>query len=272
MVMSWSSMEAGSGDKLMFMTTPTSGPGNAIEKALTVLEALSDHERITDLAAATGLPKSTVHRILQSLTGYGFAVSDGNGGYVPGPRILTLAGKVMHRFDPARQADPLLRELRDRTGHTVHFALRNGDEAVYVEKLAGHKPYQMPSRIGQSLHLHSTAIGKAILAALSDTEVAEITRRAGMERMTPATLTSTRALLDHLSDIRRRGYAIDDEENVPGLRCVGAVVSGHNGQVVGAISISTLVHELSMREARAIAPEVVKAAREVSLALGAPAE
>jgi IclR family transcriptional regulator, KDG regulon repressor len=252
------------------MTSANGSAGNAIEKALTVLEALSDQERITDLAAMTGLPKSTVHRILQSLVGHGFATADGNGGYLPGPRILTLAGKVMHRIDPAQQAQPALRDLRDRSGHTVHFALRNGDEAVYVEKLAGHKPYQMPSRIGQSLHLHSTAIGKVILASLTDDEVTAICVRTGMPRKTPHTITSPSELRKHLHEVRRRGYAIDDEENVPGLRCVGAAVTGHNGHVIGAISISTLVHELSMPQARAIGAEVVKTAREVSLALGAP--
>jgi IclR family transcriptional regulator, KDG regulon repressor len=248
--------------------SPTPGAGNAIEKALTVLEALADHERITDLAEMTGLPKSTVHRILQSLVGHGFATSDGNGGYLPGARILTLAGKVMHRIDPARLAEPALRGLRDRTGHTVHFALRNGDEAVYVEKLAGHKPYQMPSRIGQSLPLHSTAIGKAILASLPEQEVAEICARTGMPRRTERTIISAPGLIKHLAEVRRKGYSMDDEENVPGLRCVGAAVTGHNGQVIGAVSISTLVHELSIREARAVGAEVLKTAREVSLALG----
>jgi IclR family acetate operon transcriptional repressor len=250
------------------MTTPA-GPANAIEKALVVLEALADHERVTDLAAVTGLPKSTVHRILQSLVGHGFAVADGNS-YLPGPRILTLAGKVMNRMDTSRLAEPSLRALRDRTGHTVHFALRNGDEAVYAEKLPGHRPYQMPSRIGQSLILHSTSIGKAILAHLTDAEVTEIAKRTGLPRRTAATITALPDLLSHLTEVRRRGYAIDDEENEPGLRCVGAAVTGHNGQITGAVSVSTLVHELSMRDARAIGAEVVKTAREVSLALGAP--
>ncbi len=250
--------------------TANSSAGNAIEKALSVLEALADHERITDLAETTGLPKSTVHRILQSLVGHGFATSDGSGGYLPGPRVLTLAGKVMHRLDPARLASPALQALRDRTGHTVHLALRNGDEAVYVEKLAGRKPYEMPSRIGQGLLLHCTAIGKAILAALSDEEVAAICARAGMARRTEHTLITTDTLLADLADIRRRGYAIDDEEDVTGLRCVGAAVTGNHGHVVGAVSISTLVHELPLREARAIGAEVVTTAREISQALGSP--
>ena len=248
--------------------TANGSAGNAIEKALSVLEALADHERITDLADMTGLPKSTVHRILQSLVEQGFATSDGSGGYLPGPRVLTLAGKVMHRFDPARLASPALQSLRDRTGHTVHLALRNGDEAVYVEKLAGHKPYQIPSRVGQGLLLHSTAIGKAILAALTDDEVAAICSRTGMPRRTANTLTTPADLLTHLTEIRRRGYAIDDEEDVEGMRCLGAAVTANNGQVIGAVSISTLIHELPLRETRAIGAEVLGTARDISIALG----
>jgi DNA-binding IclR family transcriptional regulator len=250
--------------------TANGSAGNAIEKVLSVLEALADQERITDLAETTGLPKSTVHRILQSLVAFGFATSDGSGCYLPGPRVLTLAGKVMHRLDPARLANPALQALRDRTGHTVHLALRNGDEAVYIEKLAGRKPYEIPSRIGQSLLLHSTAIGKAILASLSDEEVAAICRRTGMPRRTTQTITSPADLLTHLTEVRRRGYAVDDEEDVEGMRCLGAAVTGNNGQVIGAVSISTLVHELPLRETRAVGTDVLAAASEISLALGSP--
>src|SRR3954465_6971448 len=206
------------------MTRSTgSGPGGAggsIDKALAVLEALSEHARVTDIAAATALPKSTVHRILQSLVEWGFARADGAGGYLPGPRILTLAGKVMSRFDPAQHADSALQSLRDRTGFTVHFAIRSGDEAVYVQKLEGLGPYQMASRVGMSMCLHSTSIGKAILAQLRDEEVTVITSRTGLERRTPHTITDVGALLDHLAEVRRRGYSIDDEENEGGIRCV----------------------------------------------------
>ena len=114
---------------------------------------------LSDIATATGVSKSTVHRILQSLVEWGFARPDGAGCYEPGPRILTLAGKVMSRFDPARQASAALRALHDSTGYTTHFAVRSGDEAVYVDKLEGRRPYQMHSRVGMSLRLHCTAIG-----------------------------------------------------------------------------------------------------------------
>ncbi|GAA4444410.1 IclR family transcriptional regulator [Phytohabitans houttuyneae] len=243
--------------------------GSSIDKTLAVLEALAEHHRVTDIAAATGVSKSTVHRILQALVLWGFARADGSGAYEPGPRILTLAGRVMHRFDPARQASGALRALHESTGLTTHFAIRNLDEAVYVDKLEGRRPYQMPSRIGMSVPLHTTAIGKAILAELSDEEILSICRRTGMAQRTPKTLTSEEDLLTHLARVRALGYAVDDEENEPGIRCVGAPVFDHTGQVLGGISISTLAMDMGMDGLEAYAPEVIASARDVSAALGA---
>ncbi|NUR87326.1 MAG: IclR family transcriptional regulator [Nonomuraea sp.] len=245
---------------------------SAIDKALWVLEALAEHESVTKIATATGLPKSTTHRILQSLAEHGFANPDGAGGYLPGPKILTLAGRMLTRFDPVRQASPVLQRLHERTGYTVHFAVLNGDEAVYAAKLEGRKPYQMPSRVGMSLWLHSSGIGKAMLAAMSDAEVAGIAGRTGLTRRTPATITSLAALRRHLAVIRDRGFAVDDEENEAGIRCVAAAVFDHNGHVVAGISISTLTHELSVADAEELGPLVAETARDVSVALGAPIE
>ncbi|GGL22042.1 IclR family transcriptional regulator [Planomonospora parontospora] len=244
--------------------------GSSIDKALTVLEAIAEHHRVTDIAAETGVSKSTVHRILQSLVEWGFARTDGNGGYEPGPRILTLAGRVMNRFDPAGQASGALSALHERIGYTTHFAIRSGDEAVYVSKLEGRRPYQMPSRVGMSLRLHCTAIGKAVLAWLPADEVRAICARTGLPRMTPGTLTEVDALLAHLAVVRSRGYALDDEENHPEILCVGAPVFDHTGRVLGGISISALAMDMDREGLERLAPEVVAAAREVSLALGAP--
>jgi DNA-binding IclR family transcriptional regulator len=245
--------------------------GSSIDKTLAVLEALAEHHRVTDIALATGVSKSTVHRILQALVMWGFARPDGLGRYEPGPRILTLAGRVMYRFDPARHASSALRALCEATGYTTHFAIRSIDEAVYVDKQERRRPFQMPSRIGMSVALHTTAIGKAILAQLDDEEVLATCRRAGMARRTPNSLTSEEDLLSHLARVRARGYAVDDEENEPGIRCVGAPVFDHTGQVLGGISISTLAIDLDMAGLEARAPEVMAAARDVSAALGAAA-
>jgi len=251
---------------------PRPSGGGSIDKTLSVLEALGEHRRLADIAGATGLPKSTVHRILQALVERGFARSDGTGGYLAGPRILTLAGRVLARFDPASEAGTALTELRDSTGLTVHFGMISGDEAVYVEKIEARQPYRMASRVGMSLRLHSTAIGKAVLAEMTDESVTALATRAGLDRRTDRTITTVPALLRHLREVRKRGFAVDDEENETNIRCVGAAVFDHTGRVTGAVSVSTLAFELPMEATDELGPAVIAAARAVSRALGAPAE
>ena len=245
------------------------GTGNSsIDKTLTVLEALVRHSRVTDIAARSGLSKSTVHRILQSLVARGFARPDGNGGYLPGARILTLAGMVMQRFDPAQQADTVLRDLRDRTGLAVHFAVRAGDEAVYVAKLDGLRPYQMRSRVGMSIALHTTAIGKAILAQLPVEECEEMISRLPLTAMTEHSITSRAELRRQLAQARTARYAVDGGENDPGITCIGAAVFDHSGAVLGGVSVSALSFDVDVKDPDVITA-VLAAARQTSLALGA---
>lgn len=240
---------------------------SAADKTLVVLEALADHSRVADIATATGLPKPTVHRILQTLVQHGFARSDGKGSYVGGPRILSLAGRFLQRLDIAEQVRPILRDLQERTGWTVHLALLSGDEAVYVAKLEGASPYTLASRVGMSLRLHCTSIGKAILATMSDDDVLALLDRAGMPARTEHTLTDTAALLADLATVRTRGYAEDHEENEAGVCAVGAAVFDHTGDVFGAVSAAALVHQAGEGEARGAL--VAEAAAAVSRSLGA---
>ena len=238
---------------------------SAADKTLVVLEALADHTGVADIATATGLPKPTVHRILQTLVQHGFARSDGKGSYVGGPRILSLAGRFLQRLDIAEQVRPILRDLQERTGWTVHLALLSGDEAVYVAKLEGTNPYTLASRVGMSLRLHCTSIGKAILATMSDDDVVQLLDRAGMPRRTEHTVTDQAKLLADLAIVRTRGYAEDHEENEAGVCAVGAAVFDHTGAVFGAVSAAALVHQAA--DARGAL--VAEAAAAVSRSLGA---
>ncbi|NUT51353.1 MAG: IclR family transcriptional regulator [Saccharothrix sp.] len=242
-------------------------PLSAADKTLSVLEALADHSRIADIADASGLPKPTVHRILQTLVQRGFARADGRGGYLGGPRILTLAGRFLQRLDVAEQVRPVLRDLQEGTGWTVHLALLSGDEAVYVAKLEGVGPYHLASRVGMSLRLHCTSIGKAVLAAMPDDEVRALVRRTGLPARTERTITDVDALLAELAVVRERGYAEDHEENEAGVRAVGAAVVNHTGEVVGGVSAASLV-DLAQAPPD-LARLVVRAAAGVSRALGA---
>jgi len=233
----------------------------AVEKALAVLAALAQHSRISELARVTGFPKSTVHRLLRTLVATGFAVATADGDYRIGPKVLVLAGNVLQPVDSVERARPVLETLQASTGCAVHFAMLLGDELVYVDKVEGGKPYRMASRIGGRLLLHCTAIGKAVLST-RDMNGLELTAR------TPGTITDPQRLRAQLDRVRSCGFALDEQENEPGVRCVGAAVRNHNGTVVGGLSVSTLALEHTLPELIALGPRVVAAAREVSRALG----
>ena len=238
---------------------------DAAEKTLSVLDALDgSRTRLGDIAARAQLPKSTVHRILRRLVERGYARADGDGSYALGPRVLTMAGEMLHRLDAIVLAQPVLRALHADVGHTVHFAMLSGDEAVYLEKLVDpNLPYQFASRVGGRIPLNCTAIGKSLLAAMPALPPLDLVPR------TPRTLVSADELRAELQTVRERGFAIDDEENERNIRCVGAAVRDHTGAATHAISVSALTVELSADDAVALGPRVVAAAQAVSRALGA---
>lgn len=240
----------------------------AARKLTAVVEALAGNGSVSRIAEQTGLATSTVHRILQELVALGWAREDGEHGYLLGPRVLALTG---HRFDEGtivRLAHPVLMALREQTGLTVHFALRSGDQCVYVDKLEGLRPYQMRSRVGLAIPMHCTAIGKSVLARTPEPEVRALVGRTGLPGATTHTLTTVERLLADLEAVARRGFAVDAEENELGIRCIGAPVLDHRDRPIGGISISGLAHEVAAKDVRRLAPLVVEAAGEITAALG----
>lgn len=241
---------------------------SAAGKVVLVVEALIDHGSVSDIARATGLPTSTAHRILRELTDLGWVLADGERGYLLGPRIMLLASRVGRGGGLGHVARPYLLDLCKRTTHTVHFALRQGDEAVYVDKIEGSRAYAMRSRVGMSLPLHCTAIGKAVLAMTPEPEVRKILERNPMKALTTNTITDPDELMAHLRTVARRGHSVDNEENESHTRCIGAAVLDHRGVPIGGVSLSALAFDLDLHQIRTIAPQVIKAAREVSRAIG----
>jgi IclR family acetate operon transcriptional repressor len=247
---------------------------DATEKTLSVLDALDvaragGASRLGDIAARAQLPKSTTHRILRRLVDRGYARSVGDGVYVLGPRVLTMASDMLHELDATVVARPIVRALHGEVGHTVHFAALSDDEAVYLDKLVDPGlPYQFASRVGGRIPLHCTAIGKALLAAMGQEEARALLARRRPARRTPKTLTSPGAIRAELHRTHERGYAIDDEENERNIRCVGAAVLDLRGRPAAAISVTALTVELSVADAFALGPRVMSAARALSEALG----
>jgi IclR family acetate operon transcriptional repressor len=251
----------------------TKGGVVALERGIQVLEAVVEQgpeASLAEITARVGLPKTTVHRLLQTFVERGYVEARGDGRYRGGPRVLAVAGRIVEGVGYARLIEPILRELQDHTDETIHFGILSGLEAVYIAKLAGPRPYQMASQVGNPLQLHSTAIGKAILSYLPDDRRRSLIELIELSRRTHRTITTRRGMEEEARLTRERGYALDDEENEEGIRCVGVPVFDYSGQVIGGISISGPAFHLSLEDARSLVPALRAGGRRASEALGAP--
>lgn len=245
-------------------------PAGASHKTLAVLEAALLHERFTDIVAETGLPKSTVHRLLASLVAEGFVSGDAESGFHAGPRFMTLAGRALSSVDIAHVAQPVVDRLVAEVDLTVHVGGVAGDEMVYIIRTDSSKPYRMRSRVGLAIPMHSTGMGKAVLATWSDAEVAALAARTGLPARTDATITDLDRLRAELEAIRARGYALDLGENEVGTVCVSAPIRDHTGRVTHGLSVSSIALEHPGRSIEELAPQAIAAADEISRLLGAP--
>lgn len=217
--------------------------GNATDKALNLLEAASAPgypHRLGDVAAAAGVPKASAHRIMQSLVATGFLASDGSGGYGPGPRIRALAARITQGCEEDQVMRAELEVLGRRIGHTVQIGVRTGDAITLLVKVAGPNPVQDSSRVGMQLPLHTTAIGKCVLAGLDDEQLTSLVDRLGLPPRTENSLTDPAELRAELAKVREQGFALDDEENELGVRCLAVPVRDAKNSVIGAVNVSTI--------------------------------
>lgn len=217
----------------------------AVERALELLEAFSIAEpefNLTELSERLGLNASTVFRLLATLQGRGYVEqSPENGRYRLGSACLRLGSVYLAQADLRRRLTPLLVTLRDECRETVHLATldRKRMEVVYLEKLEGLLPIGlMGSRVGGRSPAYCTGLGKAMLAHESPEAVQAFYQAHGLQAYTPQTTTTLETLSRELAGIRRRGYALDNAEHEPGVKCVAAPVWNHRQEVIGAISVA----------------------------------
>ena len=213
----------------------------AIERAVSILNTFSAEEPefgVTELAERLELHKSTVHRFLVNLEAAGLVERNRHTArYRLGLRIFELGGLVLQQMNLWDEALPFLEDLVRDSGETGHLAVLDGGEAVYIEKVEARRALRIPSAIGRGYPAHATSLGKLLLAHLDTYASDALISERGLHRFAPNTITDPDRLREELARIRGQGYAVDDEEYEEGLRCIGAPIVGHTGQVVAAIGI-----------------------------------
>ncbi len=213
------------------------GGVQSIARAFGLLEVMAANGGIaglSELSQRSGLAVPTIHRLMRTMVELGYARQEPSRKYALGPRLVLLgdsAGRLLGTW-----ATPHLRRIVDELGESANLALLDGHEVLYVAQAPGHHEMRMFTEVGRRAAAHCTAVGKAILAGLPEARVEAILRAAGMEARTPNTITTSAALMDELAHVRARGYALDEQEQEVGVRCVGVALPGD--PVRAAISIS----------------------------------
>jgi IclR family acetate operon transcriptional repressor len=210
----------------------------SVDRALDVLEALAEAGKplgVGELAARTGLPQGTAHRILQSLQERGYVRRDGARKYSLGTSAVRLADGAQRAL--ARSARPYLSELVTLSGETANLAVREGDDVVYIAQVSSPHTLRMFAEVGRHVPPHSTAVGKVLLAALPREVAMAILRRTGLASRTDATITDLAAFEAELDLVTAQGWAADEEEQEAGVRCVAVPVGGP-GPTLAAMSLS----------------------------------
>jgi IclR family acetate operon transcriptional repressor len=245
----------------------------SVDRALFLLETIAEaggEATLTELATRTGLNISTCHHLLATLIQRGFATK------VAGRRLYALGARIMYlghaclQVDLPRRAQPYLEAVNRATGETVHLAALQGDSVVTLAvREARHAVRVDTGRVGKVEAPHATSVGKAIMAWLPEDEMQRILG-AGMKRFTDNTITEFPALLESLRIVRRNGYAIDREEFLPGVICVGAAIRDQAGTVIGAISASTPAMRATDEHVALMRDEITAATRALSAEFGEP--
>ena len=251
-----------------------SGQRGALATGLRTLELLvSSHGPlgVTEIANRLGLDKANAHRTLAALVRLGYVDQDtSTRRYGATVKVVELARLVLDSRDLTVVAAPNLKSLWTAAGENTHLAVLAGDHVVYVSTLNGTTFLSANAAIGQSGPLHCTATGKALVANLPRGSAEGLIKSIDFEAFTPRTLTTAEALKKELEQVRVTGYAVDDREYHPGVRCIAAPVFGIGG-VIASLGISAPADRMEGDRLRVIAPIVVDTAARISRELGGPA-
>jgi len=250
--------------------TAARNQSSSLRRALSILSYVESQAgaTLTQIAESLGMHKSTVLRLTEPMLDAELLARDAETGrFRLGLGALRLGQSYLSTLDIRTVASGPLRALQRISGQTCHLVVPDGLEAVYIDKVESEANVRMASRVGRRVPLYRTGVGKAMLAFGDDMLLGAVVE-AGLVAATPRTITDPEALRRELARIRRRGYAVDDQENEPDVRCIAAPLFDHEERVVGAVSVSGLASRVTAAEVHRLAPDVTGTARQISRELG----
>ncbi len=215
---------------------------NSVDRALKIMSILGERSgpmRVSDISRKLGIDKSTAYRIISTLRARGFVEQEPDTRkYILGLKVLEVAALKLRSIKLVPIAKPFLEELMLRTKEAVHLSVLAEGEVMYVDSEQCSGPFNVNTQVGGRAPVHSSAVGKILLAYRSPQEVNRIIALKGLTRFTDRTFISAEELHEHLAEVRKRGWALDDEETHAGVRCLAGPIFDHLGNVVASLGIS----------------------------------
>lgn len=243
----------------------------SLQRGLRLLQLFAQSERgltAKQVTKLSGLPFSTVHRFLVNLETAGYLNCSGEGVYYLGVACFEVGQAAVGQLDIRRLSLPYLQELNQQTRETIHLTVRHGLFAVYVEKLDSPEQLRIHSRIGASVPLYCTAVGKVMLAFTPQEEREKLLRQLELQRLTPNTVGNMQELRTELYRVQKNGYACDLEEHELHIRCVAAPIWDHTGGIHASLSITAPMVRMPVSRLRQLAPLIQQAGLRISRELG----
>jgi IclR family KDG regulon transcriptional repressor len=244
----------------------------AVDRALQIVDLFDEHTtelKITEISTQMGLHKSTVHSLLKTLMLHGYIGQDiDSGKYKLGLKLIEKGQLMLSSLDIRAVARKNLSELSARTGQTTHLVILSGKEGIYIDKVEGVKAAIRYSRLGGRVPLHCSAVGKVLAAFQAVEKQQKLLSDYTFTIHTPNTIGSMAQFTVELAQVNRLGYAIDDQENEPGVRCVAAPIYDHSRQVIAAISLSTMTTSVNDEEFLLLSNQLIAESVAISKLLG----
>jgi DNA-binding IclR family transcriptional regulator len=250
------------------MKAKEEGSSAAVERTMAILEAIAERESgmtNSEISRKLEIPKSTASYILRTLEQCGYLRREPETGqYRLGIKILSLSRGVQIGRDIKEISLPVLRQLVEHSGLTAHIAVLDHGKMVYIEKVESPGFIQTSTWVGKRMQVNSTSVGKAIAAHVPKPELEAILKEHGLKPRTEKTITTQEEFLAELEKVRMRGYAVDDEENSLGARCVAAAVFDSFGRPIAAVGLSGTTSQINRAFLAKVADMVQEAAKNIS--------
>jgi DNA-binding IclR family transcriptional regulator len=224
----------------------------SIDRALIILEIIANNEKVSlkELVMKTGLSKSTVHRLVNSLINNGYVQQNEiTAQYEITFKMFQLGNKRVQNIDFLNVAKSMISQLTNTLGETCHLVVEDNNEVLYIDKFVpSDNTRAMASKIGKRAPMYCTAVGKSILSTYTDEKIEEIWNDSNIIKLTENTITDFKNFMIEIENIREQGYSVDNEENENGIYCVSTYFVNYRNEVQGAISLSFPISQMDKKE------------------------